>query len=498
MTGLRTARGTTPRRAAWLLLAAAACAPAGASPGGGASPARVTVRSLRADVDSMLGAPEFRNAHWGILVVDPVRGDTLYSNEAGKLFMPASNMKIVTGAVALARLGPDWRFRTDFATTGAVAGDALVGDLVVIGRGDPTVSAHMAGDPMTVVRAVADSLAARGVRRITGTIRRGPDHFPGANVGFGWALDDLDSPYGAGVDELYFNEGFATLVVTGADSAGRPPAVRVLPVPDFPGIRNDAVTGDTTRLSVVKDTAGGRVVLSGTVKPGETDTLAITYADPADAYLAAVRAVLEERGITVRDWGATPARADPAAPLDTLFTLWSPPLRDVLPAMMKPSQNQIAEALFRTLALEATGTGDPDSARRVVERQLAEWGIDSSWFVVRDGSGLSRHNYLAPNALVRILDRMRTHDAASVFLESFPVAGVDGTIASRMRGTPAEGNLRAKTGTIDKARALSGYVTAADGRVLIFSLLANNFTTPVSAATRLQDAVGARLAALSR
>jgi D-alanyl-D-alanine carboxypeptidase/D-alanyl-D-alanine-endopeptidase (penicillin-binding protein 4) len=191
-------------------------------------------------------------------------------------------------------------------------------------------------------------------------------------------------------------------------------------------------------------------------------------------------------------------RVDSATPLDTLFTLRSPPLREVLPAMMKPSQNQIAEALFRSLALEETGTGDPDSARRIVERQLGAWGIDSAHFVVRDGSGLSRHNYLAPDALVRILDRMRTHEAAADFLASFPVAGVDGTIATRMRGTAAEGKLRAKTGTIDKARALSGYVTAADGRVLIFSLLANNFTTPVSAATRVQDAIGARLGALSR
>ena len=490
----------TPRTIPLVLLAAAlaACTPAGGTTRTGVAPARVTLRSLRADIDSMLGAPEFRNARWGVLVVDPERGDTLYSSEAGKLFMPASNMKIVTGAVALARLGPDWRFRTDFATTGAIEGDALVGDLVVIGRGDPTASAHMAGDAMTPIRGIADSLAARGVRRISGTLRRGPDHFPGANVGYGWALDDMDSPYGAGVDELYLNEGFATVVVTGADSAGGPPTARVLPVAGFPLLRNEATTGDTTRLTIVKDTAGGHLVLAGTVRAGATDTLAITFADPAVAYLAAVRSALDERGIAVRDWGATAVRVDSATPLDTLFTLRSPPLREILPAMMKPSQNQIAEALFRSLALEETGAGDPDSARRIVERQLAAWGIDSAHFVVRDGSGLSRHNYLAPDAIVRILDRMRTHGDAADFLASFPVAGVDGTIASRMRGTAAEGKLRAKTGTIDKARSLSGYVTAADGRVLIFSLLANNFTTPVSAATRVQDAIGARLAALSR
>ena len=229
-----------------------------------------------------------------------------------------------------------------------------------------------------------------------------------------------------------------------------------------------------------------------------TDTLRITYADPAEAYLAAIRYALAERGITVREWGRTDARIADVTGLDTLFVVESPPLRDILPAMLKPSQNQIAEILFRTVALEATGTGDPDSARRVVERQLAAWGIDSLSYVIRDGSGLSRHNYLAPDALVRILDRMRTHEWADVFRDALPVAGVDGTIDSRMRGTLAEGNLRAKTGTIDKARALSGYVTTADGRVLIFSLLANNYTTPTRAATRVQDEIGARLAALGR
>ena len=481
-----------------LATVAAACAPAGAAPGTGVAPGRVTVRSLRADITSLITAPEFRNAHWGVLVVDPARGDTLYSNEAGKLFMPASNMKIVTGAVALARLGPEWRYRTVFATTGAIDGDALVGDLVVVGRGDPSVSAHMAGDPMSIVRGVADSLARLGVRRITGTLRRGPDYFPGSNLGYGWSLDDLDSPYGAGVDELYFNEGFATLVVTGADSAGGAVEVRVLPIPGHPPVRVEATTADSTSLEVVKDTIGAGVVVTGTVRPGETDTLEMTYYDPAEAYLAALRAALAERGIAVRDWGDSPARIDSTAALDTLFALESPPLREILPAMLKPSQNQIAEILFRTLALEATGAGDPRAARRIVEEQLAAWGLDSGTYVIRDGSGLSRHNYLAPEALVRILDRMRTHEWADVFRDALPVAGVDGTIETRMRGTPAEGNLRAKTGTIDKARALSGYVTSADGSVLIFSLLANNYTTPVREATRVQDEIGARLAALRR
>ncbi|HEX3865729.1 MAG TPA: D-alanyl-D-alanine carboxypeptidase, partial [Gemmatimonadaceae bacterium] len=148
---------------------------------GATSPAPASggaVAQLRAAIDSMADAPEFSNAHWGILIVDPERGDTLYSRNAGKLFMPASNMKILTSAAALAQLGPDYRYRTTFVARGTVAGGTLDGDLVVIGRGDPSVSDHMLGDAMTPLRRIADSIAARGIHRITGRVLASGNAFP--------------------------------------------------------------------------------------------------------------------------------------------------------------------------------------------------------------------------------------------------------------------------------------------------------------------------------
>src|SRR5690606_32812821 len=129
---------------------------------------------------------------------------------------------------------------------------------------------------------------------------------------------------------------------------------------------------------------------------------------------------------------------------------------EILPVLEKPSQNQVAEILLRTLGLEKKGSGLPDSGRRVVEEQLRAWGVDTTGFVIRDGSGLSRHNYLSPEAIVRVLNAMRLHPDFEIFYNSLPIAGVDGTIANRMRGTPAQGNLRAKTGSVDRSRALSG------------------------------------------
>ena len=137
-----------------------------------------------------------------------------------------------------------------------------------------------------------------------------------------------------------------------------------------------------------------------------------------------------------------------------------------------------------------------DSARRVIERHLTAWGVDTLGFVVRDGSGLSRHDYLSPRAIVQTLDVMRRHQHFQLFYDALPIAGVDGTIRNRMRDTPAQGNVHAKTGTLDKARALSGYVTTADGRMLLFSALANNYTAPLAEVTRVQDLIGAQLAGM--
>jgi len=169
--------------------------------------------SLRAFIDSLVEAQEFSNAHWGILVVDPERGDTLYSRNAGKLFMPASNMKILTSATALTQLGADFRYRTTFGARGQVSGGTLTGDLVVIGRGDPSVSDHMLHDAMLPIRAIADSIAARGIHHVTGRVAAAGDHFPGSELGFGWSYDDFEDSYSAPVDELLFNEGFSELHV---------------------------------------------------------------------------------------------------------------------------------------------------------------------------------------------------------------------------------------------------------------------------------------------
>jgi D-alanyl-D-alanine carboxypeptidase/D-alanyl-D-alanine-endopeptidase (penicillin-binding protein 4) len=461
-----------------------------------------TNAELRALIDSMADAPAFANAHWGILIVDPERGDTLYSRNAGKLFMPASNMKILTSAVATAQLGMDYRYRTTFAARGAVTGGTLAGDLVVIGRGDPSVSDHMLGDAMTPIRAIADSISRRGVQHITGRVVAGGNAFPDASLGFGWSYDDFEDSYSAPTDELLFNEGFSEIHVTGGAKPGDPVTTVIRPAKTFPVVHTWAVTGPFVKrdsaghfensLRVKKDSATWEITLSGRIAPGDTATIEVTHRDADVAYLAAVREALLDRGIAIDG-----AASDTSARLDTLAVLTSPPLSEIMKALMKPSQNQIAEIFFRTIALNATGIGRSDTASAVVGRQIAKWGVAPNEAVIRDGSGLARYDYVSPRTLVRVLDAMRRAPTFRAYYDAMPIAGVDGTIRNRMKGTPAQGNVHAKTGTLAMARSLSGFVTTANQRMLIFSFLCNNWTTPVRDVERVQDIIAERLATMS-
>jgi D-alanyl-D-alanine carboxypeptidase/D-alanyl-D-alanine-endopeptidase (penicillin-binding protein 4) len=401
---------------------------------------------LRRLIDSLTHQPQFRGGLWGVLIVDPRTGDTLYSQNAGKLFMPASNMKVITSTAALTLLGPDYTYKTTFLTDGPLQDSVLDGDLIVIGRGDPTISDNMRGVATTVMDALADSIRAHGIRQITGRLARVGNAFPDSIHGYGWEWDDLGEYYAAGVDELIFNEGMAP-------TTPRPP-------PD-----------------TVRDSA-----YSGPAK------------DPATAYLNALNDALIRKGITL-DAGVLDSILPTPIKMDTLFVFTSLPMRNILPALLKPSQNQIAEILLKTIGLERGGMGTADSARKIVGQQLLAWGVQPDGFVIRDGSGLSRHDLLTPETLVRVLDRIQQDTAFAVFYNALPIAGIDGTLKDRMKGTLAEGNAHAKTGSISNARTLSGYVTTADGERLIFSILASNWTGPTSAVTGVADRIVAALAA---
>ena len=455
---------------------------------------------LNAELDSAFAAPEYARASWGVVIRSLDNGQVLYSRNAEHLFMPASNQKIMTSAVALVRLGADFRYRTPVLLRGRRTGDTLDGDLVVVGRGDPSISWRVfaSSDPLAPLRGWADSLRARGISVIKGRVVGDASYFPDAIYGEGWMWDDLPDSYSAPVGALMVNDASMLLDVTpGAPGA---PAALVMrpsrtPLRLFGGYLSlPPESSSVARVRWSRALAGDSVSLWGTIARQATFELAVR--DPTEYFVATLTEALEGAGIRVL--GTRPVPDSPFTIPDTLFWWTSPPLRDILPHFMKPSQNQIGEMLLRTVGGVAKGTASVDSGRAAARETLTSFGIPDNAYVMADGSGLSRYNYLAPEAIARILYAMAHRPDFDVYLASFPIAGVDGTIANRMRGTAAMGNVRAKTGSISNARTLSGYVTTRDGERLLFVLMANHFTAPNRVIERTQDFVTERLANFTR
>lgn len=447
---------------------------------------------------------------WGVVVQSLDNGEVIYRRNAERLVMPASNMKLVTSSAALVQLGADFRYRTVVVARGTRRGDTLVGDLAVIGRGDPTFSQHATGgsDVLASLRPWADSLRARGVRTVTGRVAGDGTWFTDAPLGQSWEWDDLSYSYAAPVGALQFNEGFAVLEVTPSDTTGAPARVALLPSGAPLRVFGSVVTAprdsnvNSVRFSRAPFTDS--VNVWGRLSAGRRPTrLEVAVPDPARYFEAALTQVLREAGIGMLDQvapTAAPATSvQPAAPAaDTLFVWQSAPLRDILPALLKPSQNQIAETLLRTLGGQTRNVASVDSGRAAIQETLRGFGIADDAYVIADGSGLSRQDYVAPEALARILLGMARRSDFDLFYQALPIAGVDGTIATRLRGTAAANNVHAKTGTIANVRSLSGYVTTADGERLVFVMIANHFTVSRRVVELVQDHVLERLANFRR
>ena len=461
---------------------------------------------LRAEFDEILADPAFANAHWGVMVQSVETGEVLYRRNARKLFMPASNVKLVTGSVALTRLGANFRFRTQVVACGQIdsVGGTLAGDLLIIGGGDPAISGRFAdNDPVGIFRSWADTLKARGISRIHGNVVGDDDLFDDTHIGPGWAWDNLGAAYSAEIGALLLNEGVIRLQIGPGGTVGSPANIAVEPPTAYLELHNLAVTTDDSTgvgvwasrrpLSTEAEVGGSIWIRAGSV------TRYIPPHDPTLYFVTVLKETLEAEGIEVagepldRDDYESSCRSQ-----DTLFVHESPTLEEILVPFLKESQNQIGEMLLRYLGAAATDTGSVRTGRRVVGGAMTEWGIPDDSYVYYDGSGLSRYNYLAPEAIVRLLRAMAIRSEFDAFYNALPLAGIDGTLRGRMRGTAPEGNVRAKTGSVSNARTLSGYATTADGELLAFSILTNNFDTPNRPVEYLQDLLVERLVHFGR
>lgn len=459
------------------------------------------LEELRAAIDEAVAASGMPNAWWTINVWDVNARLPWYEKDTGRSFIPASNTKIYTTAAALELLGPDFRYETALWGDGEISDTRLKGNLIVRGSGDPVIGGRFNGGDLTeTFRMWADSLKSMGIYHIDGDVIGDDDLFDDQAFGYGWQWDDLPFWYAAEISALSFNDNCVDFELV-ARLENMPAILTWEPKTNYIQVENASMTvaaGADLAEEYYRDSATNSFVLSSLVPEGKTDHESLTVSNPTLYFVHVLREVLISEGISV---GGSPVDVDdlsikPSYSRGYLFSTFSPALTDIVRVINKNSQNLYAEQLLKTIALHHPVEGLPSgSARMGISRSrkvFAKAGVDTLRLQLVDGSGLARQNLVTSSMTLNLLTYMYHHsdtDIRRAFLESLPVGGVDGTLSSRMKGTAAENNVMAKTGTLGNASALSGFVTSAGGTDLVFSIMANHYTESSRRARALQDVV---------
>ncbi|WP_344943045.1 D-alanyl-D-alanine carboxypeptidase/D-alanyl-D-alanine endopeptidase [Actinomadura miaoliensis] len=460
-----------------------------------AVPAPAPAGDLRADLDAILADPRLADADVGVLVSDARTGAVRYARGADTALLPASNQKINTSTAALSLLGPGYRFRTSVLAA-KVNGSTITGNLYLKGTGDPTMRA-------AEYDALAARVAARGVTRVTGDLVADDTWFDAVRTPAHWDPTDLQYAYAGPISALTvspndaYDAGSVKVSVT-PGARGEPVGVALTPPTDAVKVDNRAVTGpagSASTLSVERANGSDTIVVRGSYPEGGTRYETLRTVPEPTLYAADVfRDALADHGVTVDGTvrrGATPARAV------RLADRVSMPLSQLTTPFLKLSNNVIAEILVKSIGRKARGKGTWEAGLPVIERYVRSLGVPAGRLEMADGSGLSRLNRSAPRDITTVLRRVQTRTWYPAWYRALPVAGdpdplVGGTLASRMRGTPAAGNVHAKTGTLTGVTALSGYVREPSGRRLVFSVMFNGYAG--GAPKDIEDKIAVRLA----
>lgn len=468
---------------------------------------RAGVAAFRARVDAAFVETHAPRALWGVLIEDRDSGEQLFDLNSDRSFAPASNAKIVTSIFALSSLGPDYKFRTTLESNGALSDRGqLSGDLFLVGHGDPTLSnrvfpysgkAEHQGAAESPLAELADAAVAKGLREVDGDIVGDDSYFPYDPYPAGWSVGDLFFEFGAPVSALDFNDNTITITIQPAAIASDPPTVTFSPAAAEGAISLELKTGPADEkpdFDVVREPGANFILLRGTVPAGQSaTTLDFNMVHPAEIAARSLKQLLEARGVritgTVRvhhspppdtsDMGDLPPATDtftPALGTNSLVLAEhdSPRLLEIVRMMNKISQNLYAELLLRTVGREKSGIGASGAGLKVEGDFLKSVGVIDGEIDLSDGSGLSRDDLVTPRGVVALLRYAARQPWGEDFLSTLPVAGVDGTLESRMKSTPASGLIQAKTGSLEHDNSLSGYATTLRGEHLVFAMFCNN------------------------
>ena len=486
-----------------------------------------TLAEMQSRIGEIVRQPALDPGFFAIKIVSLDTGGVIFEQNANKFVRPASNMKLYTVAAAFDRLTPDYHFITSVYAKEKPDDGKIKGDLIIYGRGDPSIAARFNnGDYFKGMNDLADRIVAAGVKRVKGDLVGDESYFNGAPLGSGWEWEDLTWAYGAQVSALSVNDNGIDLTVKPGEKVGATVLITSGPPATFMTISNRATTsarGSKSDLQIFRGLGANTLEISGSVPLGDNGwTGSVAIPDPALAFVSMLRDALVKRGVkidgrlrtaTARSGTGSNPNSLPAAqsidqPQPTLVeiaSLQSPPFGVIAAQTLKPSQNQYTEIILRTLGKMQPGiAGDPNRLRDderaglvAVGNVLRQAGVGENEVALNDGSGLSRNDLITANSTVELLTFMSKHKYFAQFRDALPIAGVDGTLRTRMRGTPAEGNLRAKTGSLSSVASLSGYVTTAAGEHLVFSMMLNNYPDAALVRRDSIDAIGILLASFA-
>lgn len=453
--------------------------------------------TLSLKIMRLLAEPELQMGFQGILIQSLKDHRTLVESNADKVFLPASNNKLLTSGAAIELLGPSFVYRTRLVMSGELSPQGLLkGDLILVGSGDPLLTPEN-------LKEMAQQAQRLGIRRVTGDILFDDTLFDTQRLGDTWSWDDEPYYYSAQISALNLNENLVDIRVAPGKVAGGQCQVTLSPTEHYLELINAAVTGPAgSKTTVTFDRRrglntlliGGSVPVDCAAKDSPTER--ITVENPG-LYTATVlqeelnRAHIQTSG---RIAAAGPASAKPTKPV---CEHTSAPMTTLLRLMNKPSDNLVAECLLKTVGAMKKGQGTGGSegtAAQAARAFFQQIGFNLTQLHQADGSGLSRTNFVSPRNMVRLLTYLHSRPYFQAFYDSLPIAGVDGSLAGRMRGTPAANNCHAKTGYVSNVSSLSGYVTTREGEMLVFSLLMNNHLAANRKCTAVQDQIVSLLA----
>ncbi len=473
--------------------------------------------TLERRLAQLLDAPPFDRASWGLYVLDD-RGRVLYQRDADRFSVPASNTKLVVSAAATVLLPADYRVKTTVYANGRVENGVLYGDLILYGRGDPTWSERCytvdtlapgaCDSAFTAIDAIADSVRARGLRRITGRLVGDGSYFEPTLIHYGWNAWDLNWWYAAPVSGLGFHDNSVDFHIAPGPAADAPPVITWSPDLSLFTFENRARTVPADSSTTVGDNffrkpGTWEIRAEGTVALGRKPLVeSFALPDPSLYAARALAASLQRKGVAIE--GGAESTTDSLAYRGArccapLVEYRGRPLPDILFPILNSSQNWFAEMLLKILGRELKGEGSWEAGLEVERRFLIDSvKIDSTAFSLEDGSGLAAGNLVTPHAFAQLLAYMHRHPKRAPFLTALPRSGQPGSLLKRFVATRLEGQVVAKTGSIDRVNSLSGYIERPDGRTITFSVQANAHAVPYQRMLAQIDSVIVEIGKTSR